>query len=262
MTEQRTCCVCHRQSLEPTERQACVGCLACTRNALAETVELYALLPGELTGHVGAARPPDAIGRPDTDGLPEAMVMLAGGTAGTVIGTRPTATDPTGRAHAADVWPSDPPSVLASLAFWEDDWRSVAGLGAAQAEATVASCSAFLLDQLGWAAQQHPAFDEFAGDMHQLVAKLQYVTRSGDQVDRGAKIPCPDCGRPLIRHYADPDPCTHKGQHRERGCDQGGRRDDWRCSSRACGRLVDERSYWLAVAYYEQQHQHQPGSAK
>lgn len=253
MTDQRTCIVCHRQALEPTERQTCVGCLARTRNALAETVELYALLPGELTGHVGAARPPDAVGKADTDGLPEALVMLGGGTAGTVNGTRPTATDPTGRAHAADVWPADPPSVLGVLGTWEDDWRDVAGLPAATVEATAATCSEFLLGRLGWAAQQHPAFDEFAADVRQLVAMLQHVTRRDDVIDRGAKIPCPDCGRPLIRHYADPDPCTHRGPHRERGCDQGGRRDDWRCSSRACGRLVTEREYWFAVAAYEQE---------
>lgn len=253
MTERRTCIVCHHTALEPTERQCCVACLARTRSAILEIVELYALLPAELADHAGAARPPDAIGRPDTDGLPEALVMYAGGTAGTVNGTPPTLEDPTGRAHAADVWPSDSPSVLGVLGTWEDDWRDLADLPAATMEATVTGCSEFLLARLGWASQQHPAFDEFAADMRQLADMLRHVTRRDDVIDRGAKIPCPECGRPLIRHYADPDPCEHDGPHRDTGCDQGGRRDNWRCTSRACGRIVTEREYWFAVAAYEQQ---------
>lgn len=244
MSDPRLCIVCRRAELEPTEAQTCIGCLAATRNAVRDIVDLYAVLPDELVDHAGAARPPGASGKPDSDGLPDPLVLYAGGTNGTVNGTKPTAEDPTGRIHAKDHWPSDVPSVVAVLAWWEDDWRTYAGLPADR-EATVTGCAGYLLARLSWAAQQHPAFDEFARDMTRLRTTLQVATRSDEITERG--VPCPECGDQLVRHYRDARECKHPGEHNP-ACDQGGRPSDWRCYNRECDRReFTEKEYYFAV---------------
>jgi len=109
----------------------------------------------------------------------------------------------------------------------------------------MSSTSSFLTINLSWAAQHHPAFDELAGDLHRMRRRLEAVTKSGDAIDRGGRIPCPECDEPLVRHYVEPRPCTHPNS--PCGCSQGGRSDDWQCPNRGCGRVVTDREYAFAV---------------
>lgn len=240
MSEQRLCIVCHRAELEVSERQTCIRCLGRTRSWLTDIKRWYPLLAREIVGRSGASRFPLGGSRDDPEpALPggDVLVMSA------------PAVD-----RGSEDSRNDPMPVTWLLCQWEDDWRSRLQLASAHIMSAVESAT-WLDGRLSWAAQHHPAFDEFHDEIRDLQRELGAVTGQADLIDRGAKIPCPDCGQPLIRHYADPDPCSHGGEHREQGCDQGGRRDDWRCSSRPCGRTVTEREYWFAVAAhsYEQQ---------
>lgn len=234
----RLCIVCQRTELEPTEAQTCVRCLGRVRTMLGDVRRWHRLLWLELVGRAGASRFPPG-------GSHDAESPLVGGDALVMLG--PANDD--GRHEDAR---SDPFPVAWLLHQWEADWRDRQGANGA-AGVTVEQCAEWIDGHLGWAAQHHPAFDEFAGELRQLHQQLGAVTGKTDPVDRGAKIPCPECGQPLVRRYANPDPCEHGGQHREWGCDQGGRRDDWVCSDRRCGRVVDDRQYWFAVYAYEQQ---------
>lgn len=240
--DKRVCIVCERRELADHEQQTCVHCLGRVRRALIDVEQLYALLPAEIVARAGTARPLDPSGvRGDDDPIPggDALVLLAGGSTST------TSSRTGDRTHAQDNLTSDIPSVLATLASWEDDWRSVLELPAAQDQATIAGCSVFLLRGLSYMAQHHPAFDEFAEDMGDLQRHLQRVTRQAAAVDRGA--PCPYCGSRIVRHYDDPDPCPRGCTHDGEGHDQGGRRDTWVCSNRDCHQSFSEDQHRMAI---------------
>ena len=273
--------VCQRAELGDDEAQTCVRCLSRVRNHLTEVERLYALLPEALEGQAGtsgsfvsiatsASAADQVIGG-------EAMVLYgpgseAGNQARDIISGRNG-----GGEHAADEYPGDTASVLGELERWERDWRHVMGMRAATDPAMVSTCGLFLQRNLVTMAQRHPAFDEFADDMRKLVGQLRAVTHQGEPIDRGRRIPCEKCGEPLIRRYRRERPCEHSGPHCDhshpdpvkwpcRGsntcaCDQGGRTDDWVCSSRACDVEMTDASYWLKVKErYEQEKQRRVAS--
>jgi hypothetical protein len=244
----RLCVICgHNLDGEP---QTCITCLARTRSALLEIAELYALLPAELEDHAGAASPPGSVIAADSDSLPDALVLLAGGTNGNVNGGRPTRDEPDGnRAHSADQWDTDTPSVLGVLATWEDDWR---GPNVAQHAATVAGSVDYLTAHLARQAQQHPAFDEFATDIRHLLGSMHYATRTGEHIEHG--VPCLDCGTRLRRQARKPSPCSHTPDRHAADCDQGGL-GDWRCPNPDCPRTrYSEADYLLACAEHWRRH--------
>lgn len=274
------CHVCDRHDLAEGERQTCVYCLGRARANLLALVDAWALLPAELTDRGGTSFDPIPTGARETP-IPggEALVLLTGGNL--------TAADPY-------VLPGDPISPLPVLAAWVSDWRARFGThddlvtdeaGAIDRAHNLAELVGYLDRMLGWAAQHHPDFAGFCSDTHRLRTRIEAVTHTLEPIDRGAGIPCPECGEPLIRYYGDPQPCPHVTQDgpesprepisgvwrrygtpppRRRaqngaqgsdsaelwqpcGCDQGGRRDTWRCPNRACGRSVDDRQYHFAL---------------
>ncbi|WP_129711102.1 hypothetical protein [Haloactinopolyspora alba] len=235
MTEQtdqgRPCIVCGRRPLAEDELQTHVHCINTIRRQTITIVDLYALLSAAIMTRAGAAPPLDPTGiRGDNDHIPggDALVMLAGGS---------------GRWHYDDRTEVD--SVVGNLARWEDDWREHFGLGASRVKATLTGVTGFLLDNLARAAQWHPAFDEFATDVHVHHAAITRLTGHGDPTERGA--PCPYCGRRIIRRYIDPDPCDPECEHTGDGHDQGGRRDEWVCSNRECRYVFDDDQHRMAV---------------
>lgn len=222
-TELRPCIVCHKPKLADHEAQCCVTCLGRARRDLISIEQLYALLPAEIEGRAGTAKPLDVTGvRSDEISMPggDALVLLAGGASG-VVSSKPTTHKPEGdRSHAADNLPTDVPSVLATLVTWEDDWRSELGMIPAgwkedskgttddhryAPPATVSGTTVFLIRGLSHMAQNHPAFDEFARDIRELKGHMERTLRAQDAVDRGA--PCPYCGARIIRKFDDPDHC-------------------------------------------------------
>lgn len=226
----RRCIVCHHRALAEHEPQTCRRCVSVTLSALHDSSRLYGLLDVELCGRIGAASTGDSFGSSERP-IPMSELL-------TLLG-------PGSDAHShRDDQLDDAPSVVGVLATWEDDWRQTRGMPGAPNLATVASCSAFLSVQHGWAAQNHPAFDEYAGDMRALRFRLlRALGLSDDPVRMGAD--CFECGAVLVRDYASPLPCNHGRDHHVSGCDQGGLRDWCRCVG--CGRTYTPAQYHLAL---------------
>jgi hypothetical protein len=243
-TSHPVCVVCGL-SLEQAELQTCTACVAATRRRLAEIVEHYALLPGEL-GHPTAA-PLDATGghHDDETSLPggSVLALLADGSEGRFWRgpdfvdqlahtpwrrVRPvrnaTPHRPTIAAEGNDNYPSDPPSVAFELSRWEDVLREARNEPVAMTDATVSGAVAYLTPVVGWAADYHPAFDEFAADVRALHRKVEDAVGASTRPQIG--VPCFEdgCGVNLIRQYGE---------------------DTYRCPR--CRREYDNASYWLAV---------------
>lgn len=209
----RWCIVCQRRRLDDHEIQACDRCVQRVRANLDSVVELYALLPAELAASAYKAPQIGRIGGHSAE-TPlmggDILALLSGGS--------------DGRTDAQD---DDPESVAWTLASWEDDWRHTRSHDAASGPATVVAAAAYLGVHLGWAANWHPAFDEFACDLRRLANRLGEATKTTQRVLR-APVPCFDCGGTLIRDWTD-----------------AGLVDDWQCGN--CRRVYRPEAYWLAV---------------
>lgn len=233
-------CVVCGWSLAGASPQTCPDCVASVRRELGQIVDLFALLEpmmlGLAYGQPAAAR---TGGRGAEEQLlgGDALVMLAGGSSS---------------GHDRDGLENDPPAVAAELGLWEDDWRSVRGEPAASGLATVAGATDYLGRRLSWAADHHPAFDEFASDVRRLRSRLRSATATDDRPETGA--PCFECGAKLERRRANRVRrfgCRgHGGRcpwpHEPHGCaDVGGLVDEWQCPR--CRRRYEDAEYWLAV---------------
>lgn len=189
------CIVCQRRSLTIHETQTCPTCIGRVRADLADILDGYAILePTSLA----------------------AVTLLGDGTMQRLM--RPdelaslTVTQhPLARADEAwpkpirDEWPSDPLPVVAALASWEDFWREHYR-DPAGPKATLAGVIGYLtanLDTGRCAAQTHPAFDEFAADVHRLRTAVQHAAGLAD-VPVAAPASCFDCGGELLRTFAPP----------------------------------------------------------
>lgn len=249
------CIICTRDLRE--ELQTCINCLNRARNNLSAVVELAALAQERLDGWpaVSPGSPQDGSKtheRPLPGG--DLLVMLSDGSEG--------------RSEPDALFQGDPESLTYMLGSWEDDWRHIRGESAAPHKATIANAVDYLNERLGWAAQHHPAFDEFAGQLGKAVSSLEAGLRSGDRVEHG--VPCRECGERLIRRAAPKRDCAHTRKARlmagdldetvilrqillsypedaaeHSKCDQGGYSDNYEC--RTCGQTYTQAEYWLAV---------------
>ena len=213
------CIVCGL-SLAHDEPQTCMRCVDQVRQDMREIEQLYALLPGMLADAVyGQPGKPREGGASTEDPLPGGVLltMLAPGSAGAQA---------QGHEENADNRPDDPPSVAFELSRWEDDWRSVRGEPAALEEANVSGAREYLDRRLLWAANSHPAFDEFASDVRALLGKVRGAASMAERPETGA--PCFECSAAL-----------------ERGWGETGLSDDWHCPR--CRRTYTQAAYWLAV---------------
>ena len=222
--EHPLCIVC-ALSLHRDEQQTCETCITATRATLAEIVELYALLPETMTeGAYGQPAAPRNGARGSETPMPggDALVMLGPGSRGhEVVAAILRGEDVADEERAGDVQ-----SVAWELARWEDDWRLTRGEPAAEGPATVLGAAGYLEVKARWAGNEHPAFDEFAGDLRKLAARLRSVTGHAERPETGA--PCFDCGTTLRREWTD-----------------AGLADHWRCP--VCHRVYEDAEYWLAV---------------
>lgn len=219
-------CVVCGLSLHPDDpKLACETCLTDARANLAEIVELTATLPEVMADAAyGMPSAPRNGARSDEQALPggDGLVMLAGGSAG-LTGLRAMLA---GQEPPEDARDSDPVSVAYELSRWEDDWRLTRGEPAAESAATVVGAAGYLEVHTRWAANEHLAFDEFAGDLRKLLVRLRSVTGRIDRPETGA--PCFDCGTVLCRDWTD-----------------AGLSEHWRCP--CCRRVYEDAEYWLAV---------------
>jgi hypothetical protein len=215
-------CVCCQRSLTRDEPQTCERCLTRTRELLSGIVTMWAELPAHMgpkgTGlDKGTPASPD--GRPLIGG--DALVLHAGGGVGF--------------AHDPDVHrDADPPSVAHALSTWEDDWRhtrgdaaAIVGGGRGGVGPTIRAAAKYLEVHSRWAANSHPAFDEYASDLQALHARLEAVP------DRSAR-----------RIVADAD-CFECGGELERKLTDAGYDDQFTCCR--CGRRYTWQGYLLAL---------------
>lgn len=234
---ERRCVVCLRRRLQEDEPQTCRECIVRVKQHLADIRGLWEHLPAEAHAHWEDCSLPGGT----------ALVMMGPGSAGredALLGD-----------SAVD---ADPPSLPYELGQWEDDWRREHGHPAAVEIMSVQGASTYLKAQVVWAAQWHPAFDEFAADLRRLRSALISVTQAGRRNQR-TDVVCLSCGEEVLeREFWEPKPCTHPrgGKHRE-SCDQGGRRDWWVCPR--CGEVHDQERYSLALgASVQAQREHEP----
>jgi len=299
------------RSLPPELDQTCYGCVRRLREKITDSLGMFALLPAELLakraetalvmlspGSNGTAQPRCVICGQATP-LGAGMTCRACSRRGTYPWgspgrqRQPMTYVPATAEHAAFWEPIRPdPGTLAPweqstghglhlrddpyppatvFGWWEDDWRGLLGAPAALVVATMASTTNYLLMHLSWAAQNHPAWLDFADDVRDIHRRLEDATSHGERMDR-SDAPCLDCdATELRRAYAPPDRCDHAPYafpwwHRllqrqwfeqhvgpdGSGCDQGGLRQVWECG--ACGRRYEPAEYWRAVhqRYWDQ----------
>lgn len=193
----------------PAHPTTCPRCVGAIRGDLRAVELLTAYLPaqaayGGADGRLEASRP-----------IPggDAQVMLAWGSTTTT--------------SAADESSGDPIPPLLLLASWEDSWRVALGHPGGP-RPTMPAVTGYLHQHLTWAAQRHPAIDDFAREVRQCRARLEDVLSAGERDDTVA-APCFDCGGQLVRRVTD-----------------AGRQDRYQC--RRCHRDYNVASYWLAVA--------------
>ncbi len=246
----RHCVVCVGH-LHDEDRQTCVECLGQVRRDLADILNLFALLPDQLEHRAGQT----------------ALSLLAPGSVGAFWRDREDgsrldrtpwrppqrlrheplmwSSDPAEQAEqAAEVgWvsgsanpnqASDPPSVAYELGQWEDDWRSLRGEPAATEEGTVMGAVGYLSRRAGWAADHHPAFDDFAREVAGLRSRLEVVTSMDSRPLVSAEVSCLPCEREngavvkLRRQWTD-----------------DGLADEWMCPR--CRTACTPREFWVAL---------------
>lgn len=169
------CVVC---GIEHVDQQTCPGCIATTREDIAEIVRM----DGKLEEHAISG---------GNDGRLEAARDIPGGEAMVMHGP--------GAQHG-EIGRGEHMTTLMLLVSWEDDWRSIKHQPAEE-KATVSGAAAYLDEHLTWAAQNHPAFDAVAEELRGHRAHLEDVLHDGERPDLGA--PCVLCGRPLERIWAE-----------------------------------------------------------
>lgn len=233
-------CVVCGESLPEMFRQTCPECVAKVRVDLADIESLYVRLPGFL---VESRFPSDTAGE-RTSGTREksmpggdALTLYAYGGTGMDAGVYAPGTSwHENRDHVSDENPGDPPSVVATLEMYEDEWRHLLRQPAA-GPPNVATSIAYLTSQLDRMAQAHSEFEFFAHDIHGLVQRLKQVVGLSDQPVPGAG--CLDCGTQLERKFID---VVRDGDGR---IIRGGLEDDYTCPR--CHRVYTKGEYLLAI---------------
>jgi hypothetical protein len=80
-------------------------------------------------------------------------------------------------------------SIATTLGSWVRDWIDERGEGEHEPVPTVATLVGWLDARLGWACDRHPAVDEFATEIRELVGALRHAV--GQTSDRMRLGPCP-----------------------------------------------------------------------
>lgn len=246
-------CVLCAEQLHRAEQQTCHRCLLATAEVLSGVVTMWTELPthrGQLrglrpaAGHAGDTTVPGGdvlvLAGPGGNGgsprrltrsetrLPERWWLLGSTGPLTQRGYLAAERERTGREHAADNLPSDPPSVRQVLASWVEDWTA-AGAPAGPEHPSVPAAGRYLQQQLTWAARGHDAFGDFTRELRELHARLERVTGRAVDIVR-ANVDCLACGRALVKQLDD----------------VGRQEEDFTCEG--CGRVVTEQRYHLALS--------------
>lgn len=188
MTDEHRCITCPQlRQGEPRvyERaHVCEGCRSRLRTLLAELVEYYALVELEKGSAVGSR-----VSGSRTPPLPLALTPLDL--------TLPPHLAAVHDDHHDQVGEVSAPTILES---WARDWQTYQW--ALLPPPTVVSLSAWLITRLEWACDNHPAVDDFAAELHQLVRALR---PAAPPVEQKVGVPCRDCEMVALYRWAGSD---------------------------------------------------------
>jgi hypothetical protein len=272
---ERHCSVCRKAHLD-FEPVTCIGCLGRTRSDLAAISDRLALgeqLLQDWWAPVSPGTPTDG-GRSNETPLPGGDLLVMVGPGSWAWGNR---------TRDLDEQPDDPEAIAYELTKWEDDWRRTRGQRAAAYDRELSKAREYLDRNMGWAAQNHPAFPEFAKILRGWRTRLAGAVRDSDQPIRG--VHCQDCPDVVLtRTLQEARPCKHvlppfiplgdlielaDGTYRRttpadgrshyqkhqnavdayrkehEHCDQGGFENEWACPR--CHRSYTRAEYGLAV---------------
>lgn len=179
------CVVCTKRP--PEWGLVCAPCTSRMRDQLRDLVEEYALLdatPGSSTGQrVSGTR---------TAPLPvrlDVLSLVGPGSANVHVDRRDEHDDQIGELPTA-TW----------LLQWVIDWRDYRGQTEELPGLSITAMTRWLEHRLDWAADEHPAVDDFASELAAQVRALRGVNRAGEPSDRSKVGPCP-------QQLADGDTC-------------------------------------------------------
>lgn len=121
-------------------------------------------------------------------------------------------------------------SVATALDCWVTDWAELRGQGEHGPGSTVAAMCAWLADRVDWAFDHHPAVEDFASTIANVLTTLRGVT--GDVIAKPIHkdgVPCPRCDFKSLYETSDYVECLE---------DKGG-----------CGRLLNPPEYhqWVRL---------------
>ena len=187
-----TCVICQRRP--PEWSLGCTGCKSRMRDQLRELVDEYALLDARPTGGAG-----ERVSGTRAAPLPvrvDVLNLVGPGSPAVTAEIDPA----TGRPYDDQV--GELPT-LVWLEQWCRDWRDARGQGEQLPEPTITGMTRWLDRRLDWAADEHPAVDEFAAELGKALRLLRGVNRAGDRPESMFIGYCPadatdgPCGEPL-----------------------------------------------------------------
>lgn len=209
-----SCTTC-RRPVPRIAARTCDRCISDARNCVRDIRDLYHRLPDVVAaiGGLHAIRY-DRGGAGKTTRRPtdttiiggDALVMSA---PGHVNQPHPLPDDLDPHERAIDVAlraaeHHDPPSVLAVLTGWEDQWRAEQHQPAAE-RTSVAAAAEYLVVHAAWAAQHSDSWGDFVEETRALRWRLRILT-GDDRRPVKAAVPCPYCAGTIVQRWRDVDP--------------------------------------------------------
>lgn len=197
------CITCRRPV--PTGERVCEPCVSHARNDLRTVRDLYRQLPDVIASIAGLHavrydRGSSSVKRTAASTSiigGDALVLAAGGNVSVHLGRYETSIDPS--LLAAET--HDPPSVLATVTWWEDTWRAERHDPAATTT-SVDNAVDYLLTHTLWAATQSVTWGEYQQDLRNLQHRLRALTGETNR-PVPENIPCVHCGGRVVRVWSD-----------------------------------------------------------
>lgn len=201
------CTVADLDRLSPPRRQTCQACAEATATTLRDFLEVLAVAPRAYlrSGSAQGERVKGSTEKPTPGG--DTLTLLGPGRDVTIAHTAP------------DIWHDDDPEPAVSmLASWEDDWRdirdddprpvqpwesskgdrrSTGGIRRPIAR-TIHRAVRYLSLHNDWAAEHHPAYDEYAHHLTEIKDRTERALRVDSLVHK-LPVKCPHCDGRLVR---------------------------------------------------------------
>jgi hypothetical protein len=200
MTEEHTCVICQKRPY--MRAQACNPCRDRLPRTLADIADLHAQLP--------AAIERDQANAQRVTGSREAPVPVNIDAVDLSAHARNATATEEAKEHPEDQ--IGQVAVASILDQWARDWRDEMAFAQSLPVPTVPELARFLANRCEWAADRHPAVDEFAAEMARLRAILRGVLGlSEPPAEFCDGVVCRKCDRYALYRESDYVECDHCG---------------------------------------------------